>query len=152
MKLDSYRQTVPLLAALSTEAVDLLSAGAEETVVPEAALIFEEGGAADSFYVLISGRVGLELAAPGRSPMVLQTLGAGELVGISWMFPPYRWSWRARALTDCNLLVFDATHVRRNIESDPELERQLLRTVAVAAVDRMQSSRTQLLDLYRNPA
>ncbi|MGE5407410.1 MAG: cyclic nucleotide-binding domain-containing protein [Syntrophothermus sp.] len=59
--------------------------------------IAREGDPADTFYVIRRGRVALELAAPGRGPLTIGTLGEGAVLGWSWLFPPHRWSFDARA-------------------------------------------------------
>jgi CRP-like cAMP-binding protein len=111
-------------------------------------VLFEEAADAETFYVIDQGKVGLELTSPGRPPIVIQTLGDGDLVGISWLFPPQRWNWRAKALTDTTATSFDAAAVRLACDRDSALARQVLEVIAREAVGRLQSTRLQLLDLY----
>jgi CRP-like cAMP-binding protein len=111
-------------------------------------IIFEEDSVADTFHVIVAGKVALELHSTGHVPIVLQTLRDGDLVGVSWLIPPYRWSWRARAQAPTSTVAFDAAAVRAHMGDDCEMERGLLRMVLRATASRLQSTRTQLIDLY----
>jgi CRP-like cAMP-binding protein len=79
---------------------------------------------------VVDGRIGLELTSPGKEPIVIQTLGAGDLVGVSWLFPPHRWNWRARAIVDSELVAFDATIIRAELERNRDLALEVLSVVA----------------------
>lgn len=110
--------------------------------------IFEEGAEADSCYMLLEGDVALELIVPGRGPHVIQTLHAGDVLGWSWLFPPYRWVFDAQALTDTRAVRFDGPALRKAKESDPALGYDLLSRFAEVVVARMQAARIQLMDVY----
>lgn len=113
-------------------------------------LLFSEGDPADEFLVIRSGRIALEMYAPGRPPLLVETLEAGAVVGWSWLFEPYRWEFDVRAAEDCRLLRFDAACLRGKALEDHELGYQLMRHFAAAIVDRLQHTRIRLLDLYGN--
>ncbi len=140
-----------LLAHLTDEEIAFLESVAIESEFAEGEVLFEEDSEATRFYIVISGKVGLELVSPRRRPIVIQTLGRGELVGLSWFFPPHTWSWRARALDPTRTLGFDAAAVRAKCVEDHNLSEQVLRIVAKQAVNRLHATRTQLLDLYEFP-
>ncbi|MCQ4080624.1 cyclic nucleotide-binding domain-containing protein [Streptomyces sp. RB6PN25] len=110
--------------------------------------IFEEGARADRFWVLRSGRAALDLHVPGRRAADVEVLEAGDLLGWSWLFPPYVWHLGARALTEVAADEFDAEAVRALCAKDPELGQAV--TLAVGAVigHRLMAARTRLLDLY----
>ena len=148
MKLQDIRDDLEILGHLGEESLAFMESVATHAEFAEGEALFEEDAVANVFYVILEGMVGLELVTPGQVPFVLQTLRDGDLIGVSWLFPPHRWSWRARALVPTKTVAFDAEAVRDHLEADCELERQLLRAVAQAAATRLHSSRTQLLDLY----
>jgi CRP-like cAMP-binding protein len=150
MNLRSLRESSELLKALTNTEVDLFESVSSEVQLATGEVLFEEGGEADAFYIIVKGRIGLELTSPGRSPMVIQTLGPGDLVGVSWFFPPYRWNWRARALDDTSLVAFDAGEVRRQCGLNRDLALEVLGVVAEETARRLHRSRIQLLDLYRS--
>jgi CRP-like cAMP-binding protein len=147
MSLDAVRDS-ELLGQLSDEEVASLEALSTEVRFGAGEVIFEEDGAADTFYLIVHGKVGLELTSPGGPPLVLQTLRDGEIVGVTWFFQPYNWEWRARALAETTMVAFDAERVRGLCVDNCELERRLLRSIAKAIATRLHSARTQLLDLY----
>jgi CRP-like cAMP-binding protein len=148
MNLSEIRGDFAALSELSDGARRFLESVSEEVSFPPGAVIFEEDSVADTFHVIITGKVALELISTGHDPIVLQTLRDGDLVGVSWLLPPYRWSWRARALVPTSAVAFDAAAVRDQMGGDCEMERHLLRMVLRATAGRLQSTRTQLLDLY----
>ena len=151
MNLQPLRAGSALLGALGDVDVEFLETIAGELHLPAGAVLFEEGGPADTFYVVAEGSVGLELTSPGREPIVIQTLGRGDLVGVSWLFAPHRWEWRARALIDTALAAFDADAVRRRCVVDRDLALRVLEVVAGVLAERLHRTRMQLLDLYRSP-
>lgn len=148
MSLISLRDQSPLLSKLTSTELDLFEALSREITAPDGAILFEEGADADSFYVIAQGKVALELASAGRSPMIIQTLGPGDLVGLSWLLPPHRWNWRARVVGESRLIVFDAVEVRRHCEENRDLALDVYQVLAAEMADRLHSTRLRLLDLY----
>lgn len=110
--------------------------------------LFHDSEAADEFYLLRQGHVALEIVAPGRGPLTFQTLGAGEIVGISWLLPPYRWAYDARALERTEAFGFDARSLRELCEADHDLGYELMKRVVPVVIQRLQATRLQILDVY----
>lgn len=148
MSLASLKDLTPLLLELSDDGLEFLESVATEIEFPSGALIFDEDDEADTFYLVATGRAGLEVTLPAREPMLIETLGPGELLGVSWLFEPYRWSWRARALAPTTTVAFDAGAVRDRCKSDADLALHVYKTVAGEAVRRLHATRVRLLDLY----
>ena len=148
MSLDSLRESAPLLDGMSADGIEFLESLARETDFPKGARIFNEDEKAKSFYLIARGKIGLEVSPPAMDSVLLETLGPGELLGVSWLFPPYRWSWRAMALTATDMIAFDAQAVRAECRRDPDLALHVYKTVAVEAVRRLHATRVRLLDLY----
>ena len=71
-------------------------------------IIVHEGEAADHFYLLREGRVALQVSAPGRGAVTFLTLGPGEVFGVNWLVPPYRWTYDASALDRTRVIAMDA--------------------------------------------
>ena len=110
------------------------------TVLEELARRSRSRVEADEFFVIRSGIVGLEMPAHGAQPLVLETLGPGELLGVSWAFPPYRWNWRAVAQSDVEAVAFDASAVRDVAKEDQALRMALLEAVASESIDRLHAT------------
>lgn len=114
--------------------------------------LFREGEPADRFYLIREGRVALEIGTPDRGAIVIQTLGPEDVLGWSWLFPPYRWHFDARALEPVLVLALDGVCLRGKCEDDHELGYELMRRFSHVLVDRLQATRLQLLDVYGDVA
>lgn len=142
---------LPVFAGLAPERLELV-AGCAGTVRRRAGdELFREGEPADAFYVLRAGAVALETRAPAGPPLVIETLHAGEVVGWSWLVPPYRWHFDGRAIEDVRAIGFDAACLRGKADADPALGYELLQRFAQVMVSRMQAARLRLLDVYGTP-
>lgn len=139
----------PSFAGLSDDSLDRLATIGTRRMYPSGAAIFESDAPADEFFVIRSGVVALQMSAPGREPLVVETLGPGELLGVSWAFPPYRWNWSAVAQSDVEMVAYETAMVRDAAHADPELRTALLEAVASEAVSRLHATRMRLLDVYR---
>ena len=107
---------------------------------------------ADEFFVLRRGHVAIEVDTPRRGPLVVATLGEGEVLGVSWMLPPYRWTFDARAVEPTGAIALDAACLRAKCDDDPSLGYELFKRFAGLVRNRLQAARLQLVDLYGNDA
>ena len=112
--------------------------------------VFREGSAADRFYVVREGRVAVEVFVPNKGPVTIETIEGGEVLGWSWLFPPYRTRFDARALNSVRALSLDGACLRTKCEHDPGLGYELLKRFAQVVISRLEATRVQLLDLYGN--
>jgi CRP-like cAMP-binding protein len=110
--------------------------------------ILHDGDAADTFYLIRHGTVAIELAAPPRGRLVLQTLTEGDLLGWSWLVPPYRWSFDARAVSLVRALGLDARRLRTLCEQNHDFGYALLQRYIRVMAARLTAARLQMLDLY----
>lgn len=114
-------------------------------------LLLREGEEATTLYLVRRGVVAIEVHAPGRDARTLQTLEPGQVVGWSWLVPPYRWSFDARAVTDVGAVAIDGACLRTKAEAHPAFGYALLGRISAMLLERLQAARTQLLDLYGVP-
>ena len=110
--------------------------------------LFHEGEPADQFYLVRHGRVALQLTAPGRGAVTFQTLGEGEIIGVSWLIPPYRWSNDAKALELTRAIAVDAACLRQKCEADHDLGYDMMKRFMPVLAERLQATRLQILDVY----
>ncbi|GAA2304572.1 cyclic nucleotide-binding domain-containing protein [Streptomyces kunmingensis] len=110
--------------------------------------LFEEGSRADRFWIVRSGSVALDMRVPGQRAPVVESLGRGELIGWSWLFPPYVWQLGAQAETPVRAHEFDAFTVRLMCASDPGLGSFVAQWVGGVLAHRLSITRSRLLDLY----
>jgi CRP/FNR family transcriptional regulator, cyclic AMP receptor protein len=139
---------VPFLAGLGAEQLELLAGCARNVHFDDGELLFREGDQADTFYVVRQGSVSLEIHAPARGGMAIETIEAGEVIGWSWLFPPYRWHFDARALSAVRATAFDGECLRGKSEADPALGYDLMKRFAQVLIERLQWTRLRLLDVY----
>jgi len=142
----------PFLRGLGREQVVALAGAATAVEVPAGHRFFEEGGRAARFWLIRTGHVALELDLPGRAPLIIETLNAGDLVGLSWASPPHEWQYGAVAVQPTQAYEFDAGAIIRACDADPGLGYQFIRRLMGVAAQRMHSSRIRMLDLYASPA
>jgi CRP-like cAMP-binding protein len=148
--LDDLLAEVELFDGLGDDARALLAGCARNVHLDAGGRLFREGGEADVFYIVRHGSVAVEAFVPARGPVTIETIEAGEVLGWSWLFPPYRWHFDARALTVVRATVFDARCLREKCDSDPALGYALMGRFAQVLIDRLQSTRLRLLDVYGN--
>ncbi|MFF7250135.1 Crp/Fnr family transcriptional regulator [Embleya sp. NPDC008237] len=110
--------------------------------------LFEEERPARTFWLVEGGAVRLDMHVPGGHAATVETLGPGELVGWSRLFPPYRWHLSGRAVGTVRAVEFDAGAVRAECERDPDFGRAITLACAQVIAGRLQASRLRLLDLY----
>lgn len=137
-----------LFEGLDPEALALLAGCGVNTGFDAGEYLLREGDPAETFYVLRSGRVALQTYAPPRGALVIETLGPGEVVGWSWLFPPYRWHFDAVALDPVRAVALDGACLRGKCETDARLGYELTRRFAAVVVARLQATRLRLLDVY----
>src|SRR5271170_2897548 len=90
--------THPFLQGMSSDQLGVLAETTCQARFPARHRLFEDGGNAARFWLIRSGHVALDLHVPGEGPMVIETIGMGELLGWSWLFPPYKWAFGAVAV------------------------------------------------------
>lgn len=139
--------TAPLLNVLPPEGRARLMQFAHEVAFPAGTRIFEEGKPADRFWIVRTGSVNLDIQVTDRRPAVIDSLGHGDLLGWSWLLPPYAWRMGAEAFTPVRAYEFDATAVRALCEADPALSLAVTRRVLDVVARRLQATRHRLLDL-----
>jgi CRP-like cAMP-binding protein len=135
-------------AGLDEGFVQLVCGCAKNVRFEEGQYLFHESEAADWFYLVRQGRVALTVTAPGRGAVTFQTVGVGEVVGVSWLVPPYRWTYDAKALELTRAIAMDAACLRGKCEEDHDLGYEMMKRFVPVLVERLQATRLQILDVY----
>ncbi|MGB7982582.1 MAG: cyclic nucleotide-binding domain-containing protein [Candidatus Nanopelagicales bacterium] len=146
-----YLPEHPFLAGLDPAAMELVVGCAQNVHFPAGQVLFRTGDPADTFYVIRHGRVALDLHDPRHQTMVIATLDEDDVVGWSWLIPPYRWVFDARALTPVSAVALDGACLRGKCDTDPALGYALMQRVSHVLYQRLQDARLRLLDLYGSP-
>lgn len=138
----------PFTQGLSTAHLEFMAGCAQNVVIKEGEYVFHEGDPADTFYVIRQGRVALEIFSPHRGAVTVQTIHDGEILGWSWLFPPYSSAFDARAVETTRAVAFDGACLRGKAEEDHDLGYQLMKRMARVLSSRLAATRLQILDLY----
>jgi len=137
----------PFLAGMNRTQLALLRECAMGTHFKKRETILREGEFANRFYLIESGRVVLDSGAGSGKPLVIETIGPGDLLGWSWMFPPYVWQFTARAVEPTTAVFFYGTILREYCEKDHSLGYELFKRMSVVMLRRLQAARKQMLSL-----
>ncbi|PYL10060.1 MAG: Crp/Fnr family transcriptional regulator [Verrucomicrobia bacterium] len=138
----------PFLAGMNRTHLRLLTDCAMAAQFKPGQTILREGDFANRFYLIETGRVVLESDAAIDDPVLLETIGAGDLLGWSWIFPPYVWHFTARAIEPTTALFFYGTILREYCEKDHSLGYELFKRMSMVMTKRLQAARKQMLRLH----
>ena len=126
----------------------LIAGCAQNRIFADGEYLAREGEPANAFYVLRRGSIALETYVPQRGALMIETLHEHDLVGWSWLVPPYRSQFDVRAVGEAHTIAFDGGCLRGKCEEDPVLGYELLSRFAPVIVARLQATRLRLLDVY----
>ena len=146
--LEHYLAEHPLLRDLASDYVTLLSECASNVRFALGEMIFLHGNPADRCYLIRCGTVSLEIASPTKGPLTIQTLGPSEVLGWSWLFPPYKWHFDARAVELTRAIALDGRCLREKCDQDHKLGYELMKRFSTLIHARMQAARLQIIDIY----
>jgi CRP/FNR family transcriptional regulator, cyclic AMP receptor protein len=138
----------PFLAGMNRAQLGLLTDCAMAAHFKKGEIILREGEFANRFYLIESGKVVLESNVGFGEPLVVETISAGDLLGWSWMFPPYVWQFSARAVEPTTAIFFYGTILREYCEKDHSFGYELLKRISAVMVKRLQAARKQMLSLH----
>ena len=149
--LDRIIREHPFFAGLEPPWLDLICGCCRNVRFDADQYLLREGEPADTIFLLRHGRVALEMTVPGRGALTFLTLGEGDLVGVSWLLPPYRWAYDARALELVRAIAIDAACLRRKCDEDRHFGYEMMKRVLPVLLKRLQAARLQMLDVYGRP-
>ncbi|MBA4150802.1 MAG: cyclic nucleotide-binding domain-containing protein [Verrucomicrobia bacterium] len=139
----------PFLRGMSAGNLQVLADSAMLKHFDAGELIFREGDVANRFYLIREGKVALETTDENKIPYLVQHIGAGDVLGWSWLFPPYYWNFDARAVEPTEAIFFYGTRLREQSETDPALGYDLMKRISEIIIQRLQTTRKQLLEQFR---
>lgn len=140
----------PFLKDLGECHLEVLSGCASNVVFEQGQQIYREGGEANHFYLIRHGKVAIETYSPGRGSICIQTIGEGEVLGWSWIVPPYKWLFDTRAVELTRAFAIHAECLRGHCEEDKEFGYEMTKRFMQVTVQRLRAALVQLVDLYGN--
>ena len=135
----------PFLAGMNRTQLALLTDCAMAVHFKKGELILHEGEMANRFYLIERGKVVLEAERDPEQCVEIETVGPGEMLGWSCLFPPYVWHFTARALEPTEAILFYGTILREYCERDHSLGYELFKRMSAVMIRRLKSAREKLL-------
>jgi len=139
----------PFTRGLKLEHIRALTDNALRMHYEPGQIIFCEGDPANRFYLIEQGKVSLEARRGERAPLTIQMIGPGDVLGWSWLFPPYYWHFDARAVEPTEAIFFYGTRLREQCQDDYEFGYELLKRMTAVIIQRLQASRDRLWTVSR---
>jgi CRP-like cAMP-binding protein len=141
----------PFLRGMPSAQLVVLAGLCQHVTIPSRERLFDEGSRADRFWIIDAGQVTLDASVPGQGRVIIETLGRGDVTGLSWMLPPYQWRFGAVATQPTQAFVFDAQALRAACHADPLLGYELSRRLSAVVVNRLQATRARLIEACARP-
>jgi len=138
----------PFLKGLEPRYLELIVGCASNVRFKADQYLFRRGEEANKFYMIRHGKVAVEMRRGKQGPLIVETIGEGGVLGWSWLIPPYRWHFDARAVELTRAIALDGKCLRTKSEGDHSLGYELMRRFSEIIVERLDAMRLQLLDVY----
>jgi CRP/FNR family cyclic AMP-dependent transcriptional regulator len=146
--LESLLVEHPFLKGLDPAQIKLIVGCASNVRFNAGDYVFREDQEANQFYIIRQGRIALEIYTPERGSIIIDTLDTGDVLGWSWLIPPYSWRFDAKVMELTRAIALDGKCLRKKCEQDHELGYELLKRFSSLLEQRLQATRLRLLDLY----
>jgi CRP-like cAMP-binding protein len=146
--IDRVLEQHPVFTGLQPDYFELIAGCGRNVAFDAGVYLGREGEQADEFFIVRRGKVAVEVNVPDRGPLVIDTAGPNDVVGFSWLFPPYRWRFDARAIEPAGVVALDGACLRGKCQEDPRLGYELVMRFADVLLSRLDAARLRLVDLY----
>lgn len=148
---DDYLIAHEFFSELSKDFMKFLSQRASELQIKKGEVLFRQGERAEKFYLVRTGQISVQIPALMGPVVEIQTLGEDQILGWSWLIPPYRWNFQARAEEDSDLLEFDGQAILARCEEDPKFGYELFKRFAALMSERLDAARQKMMDEWNPP-
>ncbi len=145
-----YLSAHKFFSEFSDDILKFLCECSSTMVIEKGQILFRQGDNADKFYVVLDGRISIQMPAIMGPTLEIQTLGKDQVLGWSWLIAPYKWNFQTRAEEDSELLQFDGTAILARCEQDPKFGYELLKKFADLMSVRLNAAREKMMDEW-NP-
>ena len=146
-----YLAAHEFFAGLNEDFLEFLAGCATQKHFKKGDVLFQQGKPADKFYLVRDGRVSVQIPALVGPVLELQLLGENQILGWSWLIPPYRWNFVARAAEDTDVLEFDGSAILKRCEQDPSFGYELFKRFAALMSKRLDAARQTMMDQWNPP-
>ena len=150
-ELISYLRSHTIFSDLEPAHIEILANHAEEKVFASGELLFEQQDSAENFYILRDGSIKVEVPSIMGPALVVQSLGKDDVLGWSWLIPPYKWTFEAKAVSDSNVIAFDGKALLQLCEKDNAFGYALMKRFAGLMSERLHAARRKMMDNWAPP-
>ncbi|MGD9591738.1 MAG: cyclic nucleotide-binding domain-containing protein [Candidatus Berkiella sp.] len=147
-KIDEIIKEHPFFKGFTNDELKFISSCGQNKVFHKNEIIAHENTTADNFYLIRQGKVAISANIPHKEDKIIQTVGEGEILGWSWLFPPYQWMFELTALETTHVVALNGKCLRDKLEQTPELGFKLMKRFSQLMIARLNATRLQLLDVY----
>lgn len=133
---------------LDTKDMRTIAGCGQNIIFKKGEMICREDEPADMFYIIRTGKVTIDIHAPGQGNITIQTIQEGDVLGFSWIIPPYKWRFNARVVDEVHVVALDGKCLRGKCEEDHHMGYELLKRFSSVLAQRLEMTRLQLLDIY----
>ena len=141
----------PIFGGMDKQVRETIAECGEKIEIPEGKYFIREGDLADRFYLLRRGRAALEIHVAQLAPVVIATRGENDVLGWSWMTPPYLWHFDVRAMVGVEAISINAACLKEMWDTEPELGLSFYKNFTPIIASRLEATRMQLIDMYGRP-
>ena len=132
---------------LNEDILKFISEYANIRTIKKGDILFRQDETANKFYVLLNGRISVQVPALIGPTLEIQTLGKNQILGWSWLISPYQWDFLAKAEEDSELLEFDGTAILARCEQESEFGYELLKRFAALMSERLDAARLKMMKI-----
>ena len=146
-----YLTSHAFFAGLDESYMKILAESAQMHHLAEGEVLFKQGERADKFYVLCDGQIAVQVPAIMGPALEIQSVGNDQLLGWSWLIPPYRWNFQALTEKDSELIEFDGAKILRRCEQDPKFGYELMKHFTALMSERLDAARQRMMQEWNPP-
>lgn len=143
-----YLRSHTIFSDLDPAHIETLAEHAQEKAFAAGDLLFRQADSAEHFYILMDGSIQVDVPSIMGPALVVQTLGTDQVLGWSWLIPPYKWTFEAKALSDSKVLVFDGKALLQQCENDNTFGYALMKRFTGLMSERLHAARMKMMDSW----
>ena len=113
--------------------------------------IVKEGQEAKRFFIILKGKINLEISTPSSESLLIQTVSSEDLLGWSWLVPPYTYQFDARVVEPTEAIALSTEWLRERIDEDTFLKTALINCFSLVIIQRLQISLFRFIELFKSP-
>ena len=148
--LDELLEGHVFFKGLDPEYLELIAGCGKNIVFNAGEVIAHEGDPADHFYIVRGGMAAIQVHLPEKGAVTLQTVGDNDIIGWSWLFPPYRWNFDVKAIEKTKMIALDGKCLRNKCEENHDLGYEMMKRFSQILTRRLSAARMQILDVYHS--